>query len=66
MNLVREILADISYDDQRAGDIIFRLRGMLKKRSDIELPEFDLVDVVDSAINILMLTPTKKPMKSIN
>jgi hypothetical protein len=37
---------------------------MLKKRSDIELPEFDLVDVVDSAINILMLTQRKSHKKA--
>lgn len=53
LDLIRQILVDIREDDQRAGDIISRLREMLKKRSDIEWQEFDLNDVVGSAINIL-------------
>ncbi len=53
LDLIHEILADIRDDDQRAGDIILRLRGMLKKRSQIELQEFDLNDVIKSAIQIL-------------
>ena len=50
LNLIQQILADIRDDDQRAGDIILRLRGMLKKRSEIDWQEFDLNEVVDSAI----------------
>ena len=53
LDLVRQILADIRDDDQRAGDIIERLRGMLKKRGEIEWQEFDIKDVVDSAVQIL-------------
>jgi len=53
LNLVRQILADIRDDDQRAGDIIERLRGMLKKRSQIDWQEFDVREVVTSAIHIL-------------
>ena len=37
-----EILANIRRDDQRAADIISHLRGLLKKRDEIELQEFDL------------------------
>lgn len=53
LDLIRQILADIRDDDQRAGDIIERLRGMLKKRSEIDWQEFDVRDVVDSAVRIL-------------
>ena len=42
--LVQQILHDIQEDDQRAGDIIGRIRGLLKKRSEIEWQEFDLDD----------------------
>ena len=60
LNLVQQILADIRDDDQRAGEIIIRLRGMLKKRSEIDWQEFDLNEVVDSAINILHAEAAKK------
>ena len=53
LNLIRQILADIRDDDQRADDIIQRLRGMLKKRSEIDWQEFDVRDVVNSAVQIL-------------
>jgi signal transduction histidine kinase len=60
LNLIQQILVDIREDDQRAGDIILRLRGMLKRRSEIELQEFDLNDVVNSAINILHAEAEKR------
>jgi signal transduction histidine kinase len=53
MQLVRQILGDIRDDDQRASEIIQRLRGMLKKRSEIEWQEFDINEVVDSAVQLL-------------
>ena len=53
LDLIRQILADIRDDDQRADDIIQRLRGMLKKRSEIDWQEFDVRDVVNSAVHIL-------------
>jgi signal transduction histidine kinase len=52
VQLLREILADIRRDDQRAGEIIRRLRGMLRK-SEVELQEFDLNETIDTAIHIL-------------
>jgi signal transduction histidine kinase len=52
LQLLKEILADIRRDDQRAGEIIRGLRGLLKN-SEIELVEFDLNDAVDAAIHIL-------------
>lgn len=60
LDLVRQILADIRDDDERAGNIILRLRSMLKKRSEIEWQEFDLNEVVDSAINILHAEAARK------
>lgn len=53
LKLIRQILADIRDDDQRAGDIIAQMRGLLKKRSEIDWQEFDLNDVIQSAIHIL-------------
>lgn len=53
LKLIQQILLDIRDDDQRAGDIIIRLRGLLKKRSEIERQDFDLNDVTSSAMQIL-------------
>ena len=50
--LLKDILADIRRDDQRAGDIIKHLRGLLK-RSEIELQKFDLNDVIGDTVHIL-------------
>jgi signal transduction histidine kinase len=52
LNLLKEILADIRRDDQRAGEIIRHLRGLLKK-SDVELEEFDLNDAIHDALHVL-------------
>ena len=52
LHLLKEILADIRRDDQRAGEIIRRLRGLLKK-SELELQEFDLNDTIQSVLHIL-------------
>jgi signal transduction histidine kinase len=53
LDLIQQILLDIQEDDQRAGDIICRMRGLLKKRSEIEWQEFDLNEVMSSAIRII-------------
>lgn len=60
LSLIQQILADIRDDDQRAGDIILRLRSMLKKRNEIDWQEFDLNEVVESAIIILRSEAAKK------
>jgi signal transduction histidine kinase len=52
LQLLKEILADIRRDDQRAGEIIRHLRGMLRK-SEVDLKEFDLSDTIDTAVHIL-------------
>jgi signal transduction histidine kinase len=53
LQLIQQILVDIREDDQRAQEIIAQMRGLLKKRGEIEWQEFDLNDVVKSAIRIL-------------
>ena len=47
------ILANIRRDNQRAADIISHLRGLLKKRDEIELQDFDLNEAVRDALQIL-------------
>ncbi|RDJ04004.1 sensor histidine kinase [Rhizobium grahamii] len=53
LQLMQQILKDIQDDDQRASDIISRMRGLLKKRSEIEWQEFDLNDVMAAAVRII-------------
>src|SRR5262245_33757990 len=48
-----QILASIRRDDQRAADIISHLRGLLKKRDELELQECDLNQTVRDALQIL-------------
>ncbi|MEQ1950062.1 sensor histidine kinase [Mesorhizobium sp. CN2-181] len=60
LDLIQQILVDIRNDDERAGNIIRRLRGLLKKRNAIDWQEFDLNEVVDSAITILHAEAAKK------
>ena len=50
---LKEILADIRKSDQRAGDIIAHLRGLLKKRGESELQEFDLNEALRDALHAL-------------
>ena len=59
LNQLKEILADIRRDDQRAGEIIRRLRGLLKK-SEIELQEFDLNDAIQSVLRIFEAEAQKR------
>jgi signal transduction histidine kinase len=49
---LKEIIADIRRDDERAGNVIRHLRGLLK-RGDIELQDIDLRDIVQSVFGIL-------------
>jgi signal transduction histidine kinase len=50
---LKEILADIRQSDQRAGEIIAHMRGLLKKQSEFELQEFDLNDALRDALHTL-------------
>ncbi|KRR11358.1 hypothetical protein CQ12_29135 [Bradyrhizobium jicamae] len=49
---VREILADIKRDDQRAGEVIRRLRAFLK-RTPFETREVDLNEIMNEAFKFL-------------
>ncbi len=49
---ISEILADIRRDDQRASDVILRLRNLLKK-TPVESKSIDLNDIVDETIKFL-------------
>ena len=52
MDGIKEILADIKRDDQRAGEIIRRLRSILKKAPS-EIKDFDLNEVVREVFDFL-------------
>jgi len=53
LDLVREILADIASADQRAGEIIRRIRRLLNKGEPSEREEIDLNDVVRESMQML-------------
>ena len=59
MEQIRDILADIRRDDQRASDVIKHLRGLLRKR-DIEFQEFDLNDAIRSTLDVLEAEAIKR------
>ncbi len=46
---VREILADIRKDDQRAGEVIDRMRALLKRRG-LEHTTLDIAELVDDVV----------------
>ena len=56
---IRDILADIRRDDQRASDVIKHLRGLLRKR-DIEFQEFDLNDAIRNTLDVLEAEAIKR------
>lgn len=49
---VAEILADIKRDDQRASDIIARIRSLLRK-SDFQVREMDLNEAIEQIVKLL-------------
>ena len=57
---IETILAAIRRDDERAMDIIRRLRGLFKRRAEIELQDFDLNDTIRAALDILIPEATKR------
>jgi signal transduction histidine kinase len=57
---LREIIADIRRDDQRASEVIKHLRGLLKKRGELELQTFNLNDAINAAIRILQPEAVKR------
>ena len=50
---IAAILGEIRSDNRRASDIIRHFRGLLKKSETFELKEFDINDVVRSALRII-------------
>jgi signal transduction histidine kinase len=49
---IREILTDIVEDDKRAGEVIYRLRGFLKK-GDLELSTLDIGELVSQVARLV-------------
>jgi signal transduction histidine kinase len=49
---IRDILGDIVEDDKRAGEVIHRLRGFLKK-SNLELATLDIGDLVSQVARLV-------------
>jgi len=49
---IREILADIATDDQRAGEVISRVRSLLKKGA-MERKRLDMNDVIREVLGLL-------------
>ena len=52
LNEVRAILADIRKDDQRAGQVIERMRSLLKRRSLVSNP-LDLREIVEDTVALV-------------
>jgi signal transduction histidine kinase len=50
---VEEILANIQRDDLRAANIISHLRGLLRKKHEIEVQEFDLSVIINDTMQIV-------------
>jgi signal transduction histidine kinase len=50
---VEVLLGNIIRDDSRAAKIVSHLRGLLKKREDAELQEFDLSEVIRDTLEIV-------------
>jgi signal transduction histidine kinase len=57
---LKEVLADIRQADQHAAEIIQHLGKLLKRRSHIELQEFDLADAIAGALHIVSPEATKR------
>jgi signal transduction histidine kinase len=50
---VEQILESILRDDQRAADIIEHIRELLKRRTEVDLHEFDLNELVQEVVSII-------------
>jgi signal transduction histidine kinase len=59
---VREILSDIHRDDQRASQVIIRLRSLLKK-APFELEELDLNDLASDTVDLLSRVAAARNVK---
>ncbi len=59
LNEVANILADIKRDDQRAGEVITRIRGLLRK-TEFELGDVDLNATVEEALKFVVADASVK------
>jgi signal transduction histidine kinase len=50
---IEQILTNIIRDDERAAKIVSHLRGLLKKKAETELEQFDLNEVVHDTLEIV-------------
>ena len=57
---LRELLTDIREADENATEIILNVRGLLKRRSEIKLQEFDLNEVIADALQMLSAEAAKR------
>ena len=57
---LKEVLADIRQADQHASEIIQHLGNLLKRRSQIEVQEFDLGGAIADALHIVSPEATKR------
>ncbi|QDF37132.1 ATP-binding protein [Bradyrhizobium symbiodeficiens] len=64
MNEIRQILADIRRDDQRASEVIRRLRSILKK-TPFEVRDIELNDMVQEAIGLVRAVADGRRIKLI-
>jgi signal transduction histidine kinase len=59
---MREILADIVEDDKRAGEVIHRLRGLLRKGD----PEFATLDVNDMVTGMTRIVSSEAALRNMS
>jgi signal transduction histidine kinase len=59
---MREILADIVADDRRAGEVIHRLRGLLRKGE----PEFATLDVNDMVTGMTRIVSSEAALRNMS
>jgi signal transduction histidine kinase len=50
---IERMLTSIQQDDLRAADIVTHIRGLLKKKHEVETQEFDLNDIITSTVEIM-------------
>ena len=65
LNEIAEILADIRRDDNRASEVIARLRSLLRK-APFELKQIDLNDVVRDTVHFLSALAVARNVNLIN
>ena len=62
LNEIREILADIRKDDQRAADVIDRMRGLLKRR-DLVKRSLDVRELVSNVITLVQFDAAARQIR---